>query len=78
MYIRLCLQIMHCLYIQSNTRKNQRWRGFQRVEYANMGCRGSEVQILSCRPKNSQENQPIMGWFFMSEIPWCNAGVKPV
>ncbi|AVE16667.1 hypothetical protein AL518_20705 [Hafnia paralvei] len=29
-----------------------------------MGCRGSEVQILSCRPKNSQENQPIMGWFF--------------
>lgn len=30
--------------------KSQSWRGLRRILNGDMGCRGSEVRILSCRP----------------------------
>nr|DAL58094.1 MAG TPA_asm: hypothetical protein [Bacteriophage sp.] len=63
MYIAQILQKKHCLFIHTNTpRHQQRW-AFQRFESGVMGCRGSEVQILSCRPKTF-EKPASYGWFF--------------
>ncbi|EBB7358767.1 hypothetical protein CKU68_15290 [Salmonella enterica] len=45
------MQKMHCLHIQSNVSQHQYLQGLQRIYRSDMGCRGSEVQILSCRPK---------------------------
>ncbi|EAA3138567.1 hypothetical protein AKH48_25460 [Salmonella enterica] len=51
MYIAQILRKKHCLYIHSNYHNHQQLRGLTRFINGVMGCRGSEVQILSCRPK---------------------------
>ena len=52
MYIERILLKKHCLFIHTNGFRHQQWRGLQRFNNGVMGCRGSEVQILSCRPNN--------------------------
>ena len=52
MYIAQILKKKHCLFIHTNTPHHQQRWAFQRFESGVMGCRGSEVQILSCRPNN--------------------------
>ncbi|ECW3651003.1 hypothetical protein GQZ32_001885 [Salmonella enterica] len=51
MYIEQILLKKHCLFIHMNSTYHQQWYGSQRFTSGVMGCRGSEVQILSCRPK---------------------------
>ncbi|EAO9667298.1 hypothetical protein GVW82_002464 [Salmonella enterica] len=51
MYIEQILLKKHCLFIHANSTNHQQWCGSQQFISGVMGCRGSEVQILSCRPK---------------------------
>ncbi|EAU6190391.1 hypothetical protein EHO15_22970 [Salmonella enterica] len=51
MHIGQILPKKHCLFVHTNSTYNQQRCGFQRFIVGVMGCRGSEVQILSCRPK---------------------------